>query len=310
MSGDRPHAPSANGSQPQDADGVVRSDDQPAGVAAVPPDGPPGPHPPGRLRRHGQLFRKYVVISFILVSGALLTSGLLEIYFSYQENQTALLKLQWEKAAGAANTIDQYLRQVERQIAWTLQQPWTTGAVGLDQRRSDYLRLLRQEQAVTEVLYLDSRGTEVVRMSRLAMNQQATGADLSNDPRFRVPKPGRPYFSDVYFRNESEPYMTVAIADTGPEPGVTVAEVNLKFIWDVISKLRIGREGYAYVVDQGGNLIAHPDISQVLQKSDYSRLPQVQAARTGNAPVDEEKAALAVDPMGRDVLTADRKSVV
>src|SRR5215212_312260 len=150
MSGDRPHAPSANGSQPQDADGVVRSDDLPTGGTAEPsPDGPPGPHPLGR-RRHGQLFRKYVVISFILVTGALLTSGLLEIYFSYQENQTALLKLQWEKAAGAASTIDQYLRQVERQIAWTLQQPWTTGAVGLDQRRSDYLRLLRQEQAVTE----------------------------------------------------------------------------------------------------------------------------------------------------------------
>jgi len=253
--------------------------------------------------RRGQLFRKYLVISFLLVSGALLSSGLLEIYFSYQENQNALLGMQWEKAARAASTIDQYLRQVERQIDWTRQQPWVSGG-GLDQRRADFLRLLRQEPAVTEVLYLDSKGIEVVRMSRLAMNQQATGADLSSDPRYLVPRSGTTYFSDVYFRNESEPYVTVAIADAGPDPGVTVAEVNLKFIWDVISRIRIGREGYAYVVDQQGRLIAHPDISQVLQKSDYSGLPQVQRALASAAQPDEEKATLAVDPSGRDVLAA------
>ncbi len=38
----------------------------------------------------GHLFRKYLLF-VSLVSGALLASGLLEIYFSYQENKTALL---------------------------------------------------------------------------------------------------------------------------------------------------------------------------------------------------------------------------
>jgi hypothetical protein len=41
-----------------------------------------------------------------LVSGALLTSGLVEVYFSYKENQAALVAIQREKALGAATRIE------------------------------------------------------------------------------------------------------------------------------------------------------------------------------------------------------------
>src|SRR5262249_56821623 len=99
-------------------------------------------------------------------------------------------------------------------------------------------------------------------------NQSASGAAFSADLRFTVPRSGRDrvYYSSVYFRNESEPYMTIGLAEGGSEGGVTVADVSLKFIWDVVSRIKIGHEGYAYVVDAQGHLIAHPDISLVLQK--------------------------------------------
>jgi hypothetical protein len=240
------------------------------------------------------------------VAALLLISGLVQGVFADQEMQRVRAQVEYEKASAAASTVDQYLRQVERQIAWTLQQPWTTGAGGLDQRRSDYLRLMRQEQAVTEVRYIDSRGMEVVRPEPLDLLLRTGNGDLSGDPRFLLPKPGRPYLSAVYFRNESEPYMTVAIAETGPDAGVVVAEVSLKFLWDVVSKIRIGREGYGYVVDQGGNVLAHPNISQVLQKSDYSALPQVQRALAGPPvpPTDQAMFLHGRDPMDREVLAA------
>ena len=79
--------------------------------------------------------------------------------------------------------------------------------------------------------------------------------------------------SPVYFRKESEPYLTMAIAGAGRSGGVTVAEVNLKFIWDVVSRIQVGKAGAAYVVDERGLLIAHPDIGVVLRKTDLSRLP-------------------------------------
>ena len=49
-------------------------------------------------RPRGRLFRKYVVFFVTLVSGALLASGLIEVYFSYQQNKTALVRIQRETA--------------------------------------------------------------------------------------------------------------------------------------------------------------------------------------------------------------------
>ncbi len=63
--------------------------------------------------------------------------------------------------------------------------------------------------------------------------------------------------------------------------GVLIAEVNLKYIWEVISQIKVGQTGYAYVVSREGDLIAHPDISLVLQKRNLRNLGQVQAALAG-----------------------------
>ena len=226
----------------------------------------------------GSLFRKYVVLVVVLVSGALVASGAIEVYFSYQENKQALVTLQREKALGAASRIEQFVKEVERQIGWTTQPSIVAPGAAMEQRRADYFRLLRQVPPITEVSYLDPAGREQLRVSRLAMDVVGSGADLSQEPRFRDPKAGRTYFSLVYFRKESEPYITIALAGSGDKAGVTVAEVNLKFIWDVVSQIKIGKAGHAYVVDSRGHLIAHPDISLVLKKTDLSKLDQVKGA--------------------------------
>jgi class 3 adenylate cyclase/HAMP domain-containing protein len=69
----------------------------------------------------------------------------------------------------------------------------------------------------------------------------------------------------------------------GEVEGVLVAEVSLRYMWDVISEIRVGRSGYAYVVSHDGDLIAHPDISLVLQRQDIRDLPQVKAAIAGES---------------------------
>src|SRR5262249_8668165 len=78
---------------------------------------------------------------------------------------------------------------------------------------------------------------------------------------------------------ESEPFMTLARAGARRDAGVSLAEVNLMFIWDVISQIKVGERGRAYVIDEQGRLIAHPDISLVLSHSDLGHLAHVQAAR-------------------------------
>src|SRR6202007_3131473 len=126
-------------------------------------------------------------------------------------------------------------------------------------------------------------GHEQLKVSRLSMDVVGSETDFSADPRFTEALAKKVWFGPVYFRKESEPYMTMSVAQSGRNAGVTVAEVNLKLIWDVITAIKIGKTGYAYVVDDKGRLIAHPDISRVLRNTDLTALPQVAAARSGSA---------------------------
>src|SRR5881409_3773547 len=255
----------------------------------------------------GRLFRKYVIIIAGLVSGALLASGAIEIYFSYRENRDALVALQREKALGVASRIEDFIKEIERQIGWTTQPQLGAPSAAMYQRRVDYLRLLRQVLAITEISHLDAEGKEQLRVSRLAMDVAGSGTDYSREPQFLEAKAGKIYHGPVTFRKESEPYMKIAMAGSGQGAGVTVAEVNLKFIWDVVSQIKIGKAGHAFVVDGQGVLIAHPDISLVLQKTTFAGLDQVKAALAGGrlAPGEpREQVTIARDLKGQSVMTA------
>ncbi len=252
------------------------------------------PAPAARRR----LFRKYVALFLAVVSVALLADGAFEIWFSYRDHEASLIRIQREQAASAAAKISAFITEIQSQIGWTTELPWS-GAT-LDQRRFDALRLLRQVPAITELAQLDATGKEQLRVSRLEMDVVSAGTDMSHDPRFTEAVAHKAYYGPVYFRRESEPYMTLALAGTRKDAGVSVAEVNLKFIWDVVSQIKVGEHGLAFVIDGDGRLIAHPDISLVLRNTNLSRLSQVRAARSGGS----EEITDATDVTGRRVLSA------
>jgi signal transduction histidine kinase len=227
-------------------------------------------------RHYGRLYRKYLVLILSLVSGALLVSGAISIYFSYQEQQTALGNLQQEKAVAAASRIEQYIRQIERQLAYAALPQLDPSDVEL--RRIEFLKLLRQVPEVTDIFAIDAEGREQIAVSRLGMDVVGSGKDRSAEPAVRLPKRGTPWFGPVYFKKETEPYMTVGVRSTGDRGPVTVAELNLKFIWDVVSRIKVGERGKAYVVDRNGFLVADPDIGLVLRKTQLSDLAHVKAA--------------------------------
>jgi signal transduction histidine kinase len=229
-----------------------------------------------RAKIRSRLFTKYVALFVAVVAIALASNGIFEVFFYYREHKAALIRIQREQAEAAAAKISQFVKEIESQLGWTTQLPWS--AASLDNRRFDALRLLRQVPAITELAQVDSTGHERLRVSRLAMDVIDSGLDLSKDPKFTEAVAHKVYYGPVYFRRESEPYMTLALAGTRKDAGVSIAEVNLKLIWDVVSNIKVGEHGHAYVVGSQGRLIAHPDISLVLRNTDMSKLVQVQAA--------------------------------
>jgi hypothetical protein len=146
-----------------------------------------------------------VIVFAGLVSGALLASGAIELYFSYYEPR------RWSrcsaKALGVADRIDAYIKEIERQISWTTQPQLGAPSAAMYQRRVDYLRLLRQVLPITEIGHLDAEGRAAARLAAgdgrgrqrhrlLARAEVSRGQGRQDLSRPRVlPK-------------ESEPYMT------------------------------------------------------------------------------------------------------
>jgi adenylate cyclase len=260
--------------------------------------------PIARRPGKGRLFRKYAFLFAVAVAAALLTSGLVQIWFAYQEQTAFLIRLQHEQATAAAGKIGQFIGEIEDQIGWTTQLPWNAGT--LEQRRFDAQRLLRQVPAITELALLDGAGHEQLKISRVAVDVVGSDQDYSSDPRFAEAVAQKVWFGPIYFRGQSEPYMAIAVGGNRREAGVSVAEVNLKFIWDVVSRIRVGRSGTAYVVDGKGRLIAHPDIALVLRNTDLSSLAQVRAASQTDAAGDSDPQPVktARDLQGHTVLAA------
>jgi signal transduction histidine kinase len=248
-----------------------------------------------------RLFTKYVALFVAVVAIALLANGLFEVFFYYREHKASLIRVQHEQAEAAAAKIGQFVKEIESQLGWTTQLPWSAGSV--EQRRFDALRLLRQVPAITELAQVDATGKERLRVSRLAMDAIDSGIDLSGDPKFTEAVAHKVYYGPVYFRRESEPYMTLALAGARKDAGVSIAEVNLKLIWDVVSRIKVGEHGHAYVVGPEGRLIAHPDISLVLRNTDMSGLAQVRGAQAGGGTMPDSLQE-ATNIQGQKVLTA------
>src|SRR5262245_9252295 len=93
--------------------------------------------PAGAVRFRGRLFFKYVALFVAVVLVALLSNGMLEVFFYYREHETSLVRIQREQAAAAAAKIGQFVKEIESQIGWTTQLPWSE--LTIEQRRFDGL---------------------------------------------------------------------------------------------------------------------------------------------------------------------------
>ena len=239
------------------------------------------------------LFAKYVISLVGLVVFVLAVNGATETWISYRATKTTLIDAMSEKADATAKRIDQSIFELERQISWVTR----ASVVTLEQRRSDYAQLLNQISAVSQLSQLNGQGRELLRLSRkeIAVN---SNADFSKDPRFSETVARGVSFSPAFF-SANQPFMSISVAHSGFNAGVTVADIDLRFLSDYLGDTQVGKNSFAYVVDPKGEVLATssrgPDVGR-----DLSKLPQVAALMTP----DGQPLASGTDADGHSVLTA------
>ncbi len=226
--------------------------------------------------RRGQIFRRYARAIVGVVAGVLLLSSSLNIYFSYNRIRAELSRFQQEKARSAASTVSTFIDQIR------IQMDAASREIALDttpsQMRDSLRRTLRLAQAITEVAYVASDGREQVAVSRLETDRVLSGVDRSGEEAFARTRPEGLWLSAVFFESGSEPHMAVSAGLPSSVGGALIADVNLTFVQEVVFGLELERRGYAFVVDPNGLLIAHPDLSLVLKRTDLRSLSHVRQA--------------------------------
>src|SRR5207244_13415541 len=90
----------------------------------------------GKIR--SRLFTKYVALFVAVVAIALLSNGIFEVFFYYREHKASLIRIQHEQAEAAAAKISQFIKEIESQLGWTTQLPWS--ASSFNDRRYHALR--------------------------------------------------------------------------------------------------------------------------------------------------------------------------
>ena len=250
-----------------------------------------------RARR--PLFVKYFVTMFAAVAVPLMLGAMSEAWFAYRDQWRNLNEVLQVEARSTADRMQTFIDGISDQLGWVVQSPWTSSED--DRRRIDALRLLQQVPAIVSVNLLDQAGIERVYVSRLRLNRIGRGIDMSEDPAVIGARAGGVWYGPVQYRHDSEPYMRIAVAGKRPAAGIVIAVINLKLIRDVIAAIRIGDTGHAFIVDDSGRLIAHPDISLVLRgnaaSGDFEGLKAAVSAANGSAVVtigDDGKPAVAL----------------
>lgn len=230
-----------------------------------------------------RLVRRTFIIALALVSSGLLASGAVELHFRHREIVAGMWMLQREMAESAAFKIQQFIEEIERTMRASTQTPGIVGTGLTEAYEVELFKLLKVAPAITAIVALDADGQEQFKVSRLEMVRAEDLKDRSTDKAFLRALEDASYFGPVYFVQESEPHARIAvpIKRFTKVIGVLIAEVNLKHIWNVITQIQAGEAGYAYVISEEGNLIAHPDITTVLQGLNVGDLNQVRAALAG-----------------------------
>ncbi len=255
--------------------------------------------PPAQaVRRRGPLARKYTVFVASALALALGLNGLIGTFFAFSDQRALVVRVQQEQAQSAAQRIGGFIDDIVRQLDWAAASS-ETGSPD-EEARLDGLRLLRQISSIIELRQVDRNGREIIALSRSERDSIGSGRDWSSDALFREALRDGSAHGAIEFRRGSEPHMR--LARSSGSGGVALATVNLTFIRELVTRLKVGEAGRAYAVQRSGRLIAHPDLRFVLRNTDLS--PLLRAHAGGDASPGAQSPGLStIDMEGRPVLS-------
>ncbi len=206
------------------------------------------------------------ILLFTLLMIGLGVSG-----FVSQTEQTAWEGRQGEASRNAAAAVADFVQRINTTlIAISL-----LGRNELKSEPEQLLRLLRDNPALLEVIYLDGNGHLLAHVDQ----DVSVLAELFTIPQsnwFQHAHDGEYYLSDLQLSPTNEPYLVIAVP--APNGGVVAARLQMKVLGKTIAAIKFGQTGQAYVINQASQVIAHTDSKVILANMNMGDRPELIAA--------------------------------
>lgn len=198
-----------------------------------------------------------IVVSSLVITGGVLTS----LSFQAQLQQSRLL--QQERSRIAASEISTYLDNLQLKLSYLSKVRGLTNLPSIAQQ--NLLEGLTQHNDAYEVVGILNRSGELVAAQSPNGQLLPYGQGLLKDPTrsalyWQPFNQQQDYISPVEFNPATNsPVVAFAVPIRNQQDqvdGVLFAQINLKFLWSVVSKVQVGQTGYTYVIDRRNVLIA------------------------------------------------------
>lgn len=215
---------------------------------------------------------------FALSAVVLLVVSGLNLYLNFQTQQTVVSSQQELIAQEASKEVSSFIEEHFSVLETAID---LANLVSLPGQERELIldKLLGQRPAFRQLILLNAQDRQLAEASRLlGATTEKFHTRLSDEALAQI-RLGQRYISPIYVDDAtSEPLVVMVLPVTdvfGDIQGSLAVEVNLKFMWDLVDQLQVGETGYAYVVDNTGNLIAFHDIGRVLKGENVQYIQEV-----------------------------------
>ena len=247
---------------------------------------------------------------FTLSVVVLLISGGLQLFSSIQTQQTVISNQQQLAAQEAGKEVNNFFEDKFRSLEEAIDLSNLPGMTS-EQAEEVLESILGFQPAFRQIVMLNIAGNETAQAKRasLTLSEQFAAQFKSELPTSTLKEKGQRYISSIYFdaaTNEPVVFLAVPIVNTlGDFKGTLIAELNMKFIWDLVDHLRVGEAGFAFIVDNQGNLIAFRDTSRILRGENVADLKTVsEFINQGSTAGSETSVGLSRGITGENVVTS------
>ena len=160
-------------------------------------------------RPHRRLVWKYVAVVGTLVAAAIVSVGISEFWFSYEDSKRAVTEAEADKASSAAISIRQFIEELGGDLEGVAQ-PIPGDTAGTDRQRS-FRNLFLRQRAISALTYLDATGAECVHTYSNEVDKidsLTCEGDRSDSEEFRRARAEQRYFGAVAFeQHDGRPHM-------------------------------------------------------------------------------------------------------